>query len=374
MMNTIENFTGINIDYYVKINFKGVIKIVDTLGGVDVDVPYSFCESNSNRDFGKNTIFINQGFQTLNGEQALAFSRNRHTWPEYCGKAYSNYVSNDFVRGQNQQTVVKAILNKIKEKSDISTIYKLLDVVSNSMETNMTNSEILSLYNVFKDVIAKSTGNNIDDVIGMQKLYLSGYGSMNIYDVTMGMYLYNYVLYQESLNDVVEAMKINLGLIEPKMIKEFSFDIDEEYEEKVIGERSSGSPVSYAKGAQTKNDSKETTTTKSCGENEELGADGVSCVCKWGYTKVNGSCVEKEDNQTTSKDNNKTSEEKETDNKKINKCVLEGSNYYWYDADGNKNTTPYSDSTCSTKVSDDDDITPSVIDDNQDDEKQNNDQ
>ena len=293
MINTIENFTGINIDYFVKINFKGVIKIVDTLGGVDVDVPYSFCESNSNRQFGNNTIYIDEGFQTLNGEQALAFSRNRHTWPEYCGKKYSNYVSNDFIRGQNQQTVVKAILNKIKQKGDLTTIYKLLDVVSNSMETNMTNNEIMSLYTIFKDVVTKSIGNNIDDVIGMQKLYLSGYGTMNIYDTTMRMYLYNYVLYQESLNDVVEAMKINLGLVEPKMIKEFSFDIDEEYEEKVIGQRSSGTPVNYAKNAQTKSNN----STKSCGTNEELGADGVSCVCKWGYTKVNGKCVEKDDNK-----------------------------------------------------------------------------
>lgn len=293
MINTIENFTGIKIDYFVKINFKGVIKIVDTLGGVDVDVPYSFCESNSNRQFGNNTIYIDEGFQTLNGEQALAFSRNRHTWPEYCGKKYSNYVSNDFIRGQNQQTVVKAILNKIKQKGDLTTIYKLLDVVSNSMETNMTNNEIMSLYTIFKDVVTKSIGNNIDDVIGMQKLYLSGYGTMNIYDTTMRMYLYNYVLYQESLNDVVEAMKINLGLVEPKMIKEFSFDIDEEYEEKVIGQRSSGTPVNYAKNAQTKSNN----STKSCGTNEELGADGVSCVCKWGYTKVNGKCVEKDDNK-----------------------------------------------------------------------------
>ncbi|MBR1718228.1 MAG: LCP family protein [Bacilli bacterium] len=262
MINTIENFTGINIDYFVKINFKGVIKIVDTLGGVDVDVPYSFCESNSNRQFGNNTIYIDEGFQTLNGEQALAFSRNRHTWPEYCGKKYSNYVSNDFIRGQNQQTVVKAILNKIKQKGDLTTIYKLLDVVSNSMETNMTNNEIMSLYTIFKDVVTKSIGNNIDDVIGMQKLYLSGYGTMNIYDTTMRMYLYNYVLYQESLNDVVEAMKINLGLVEPKMIKEFSFDIDEEYEEKVIGQRSSGTPVNYAKNAQTKSNSSTNSSNK----------------------------------------------------------------------------------------------------------------
>ncbi len=313
MMNTIENFTGINIDYYVKINFKGVIKIVDTLGGVDVDVPYSFCESDSNRRFGNNTIFINQGLQTLNGEQALAFSRNRHTWPQYCGAAYSNYVSNDFVRGQNQQTVVKAILNKIKQKGDLATVYKLLDVVSSNMETNMTTNEILSLYNIGKDVIAKSTGSNIDDVIGIQKLYLSGYGTMSIYDTTMGMYLYNYVLYQESLDAVVSAMKVNLGLEEPVMEKDFSFDIDEEYEQVVIGERSSGTPVSFAKNASKKTPNTNTSTStntnsnnsskKECGTNEELGADGVTCVCKWGYTKVNGKCVEKEEINATNSNN-----------------------------------------------------------------------
>lgn len=357
MINTIENFTGINIDYYVKINFKGVTKIVDTLGGIEVDVPYSFCESDSSRRFGNNTIFINQGLQTLNGEQALAFSRNRHTWPEYCGKEYSNYVSNDFVRGQNQQTVVKAILNKIKQKGDLATVYKLLDVVSNNMETNMTTNEILSLYNIGKDVIAKSTGSNIDDVIGIQKLYLSGYGTMNIYDVSMGMYLYNYVLYQESLDAVVNAMKVNLGLEEPVMEKEFSFDIDEEYEQLVIGERSSGTPVSFAKNASKKSSNTNTntntsTTTSSkneCGTNEELGADGVTCVCKWGYTKVNGVCTEKEEssNKETVKDDT------ESDDQIKNKCVKETDAYYWYDADGNKNQTKYSDNTCSTKLDDD---------------------
>ena len=304
MMNTIENFTGIDIDYYVKINFKGVIKIVDTLGGVEVDVPYSFCESNSERKFGNDTIYINQGLQTLNGEQALAFSRNRHTWPQYCGAKYSNYTSNDFVRGQNQQTVLKSILNKIKQKNDLNTVYKLLDVVSNNMETNMSTSEILSLYNIGKDVISKSVGSNVDDIIGIQKLYLSGYGT-TLYDTTMRMNLYNYILYQESLDDVVEAMKINLGKQEPKMIKKFSFDIDEEYEQEVIGQMDNGSAISYAKGASKKDTS---VNSKKCGTNEELGADKVTCVCKWGYTKVNGNCVqEKEESTTVSEKTNESS-------------------------------------------------------------------
>lgn len=313
MMQTIEEFTNVNIDYYVKINFKGLVKIVDTLGGVDVDVPYSFCEQNSNREFGNGTIYVDKGYQTLNGEQALAFSRNRHTWPAYCGAKYSNYVSNDFIRGQNQQTVLKSILNKIKEKGDLNTIYKLLDVVSNSMETNLTTSEILSLYNIGKDVIAKSSsGQGIDEIIGMQRLYLSGKDAY-IYDSASRANLYNYILYKESLKDVVSAMKINLELEEPIMIKEFSFDIDEEYTENVVGKMDGGTTESYAssteKTKQTKVETKvetkkqikkETKTeekeeVKTCtGVNEELGADKVSCVCKYGYEKVNGVCKEKQ--------------------------------------------------------------------------------
>lgn len=245
MIETIQNFTDIKIDYYVKINFKGLVKIVDTLGGIQVDVPYSFCEQNSNRKFGNDTIYVEEGLQTLNGEQALAFSRNRHPWPQYCPKKYSNYESNDFIRGQNQQTVLKAILNKIKENNSLDLIYKVLDAASNSMQTNMTNSEILSLYNIGKDVIAKSnTSQNIDDVIGMQRLYLSGKDAY-IYDSAFGLSLYNYVLYNESVSAVTKAMKINLGLEEPVLEKEFSFDIDEEYEEVVIGKIATGTTVSY---------------------------------------------------------------------------------------------------------------------------------
>lgn len=312
MMDTITNFTGIDIDYFVKINFKGVVKMVDTLGGVEVDVPYSFCEQDSNRKFGNNTIYVKAGLQTLYGEQALAFARNRHTWPEYCGIEWSNYVSNDFIRGQNQQTVLKSILNKIKEKGDLNTIYKLLDVVSNSMETNLTTSEILSLYNIGKDVIAKSSsGQGIDEIIGMQRLYLSGKDAY-IYDSASRANLYNYILYKESLKDVVNAMKINLELEKPIMIKEFSFDIDEEYIENVVGKMDGGTTESYASSTEktkqtkvetkveTKNQIKKETKTeekeeiKTCtGVNEELGADKVSCVCKYGYEKVNGVCKEK---------------------------------------------------------------------------------
>ena len=242
MMSTIENMFDIDIDYYIKINFKGVVNIVDALGGVDVDVPYSLCEQNSNREFGNNTVYVREGFQTLNGEQALALARNRHPWTEYCSPEWTNYDSNDFVRGQNQQLVIQGMLNKIKNINSVDTFYDMLNSISNSMETNMSTENILSFYNVAKDILTKNTSEttNLSELIGFERMYLSGYDQIIVdYDGLngsgSGLALYNFVPYQGSIEDISDAMKANLGLQEKKTIKSFDFDINEDYEQYVIG-------------------------------------------------------------------------------------------------------------------------------------------
>lgn len=222
MITTIQNFTGITIDYYVKINFKGVVKLVDALGGVEVDVPISFCEQNSDRSFYFQ-VCLEPGLQRLNGEQALALARHRKT-------------INDFVRGQNQQLIVKGIMNQARNIDSIDTVYALLDTISNSLETNMTTEEILSFYDIAKDILSKSKETTkMDELIGIQRLYISGFNAM-IYDYKgINLRLYNYVPYKGSVADVTNAMKVNLGLISPTIVKNFSFDVDVPYQETVIG-------------------------------------------------------------------------------------------------------------------------------------------
>ena len=242
MMKTIENMFDIKIDYYVKINFKGVVNIVDALGGVDVDVPYSLCEQNSNREFGNNTVYVREGFQTLNGEQALALARNRHPWPQYCSKEWTNYNSNDFIRGQNQQLVIQAMINKLKNINSIDSFYDMLDSVSNSMQTNMTTDNILSFYNIAKDILIKNTSkqNDLSSLIGLERLYLSGYDQTivdydSINNTGSQLALYNFVPYKGSINDISKAMKANLGLIEKEKIMSYDFNINTPYEQKIIG-------------------------------------------------------------------------------------------------------------------------------------------
>lgn len=239
MVKTISNLLNVDINYYVKINFKGVVKLIDTMGGIDVDVPYSFCEQDSNRKWGKNTIYVKEGFHSLNGEEALALSRNRKANSKHCSSEWTSGVRNDFVRGQNQQLVLRGILNKAKEVASLDMVSKMLSTISDNMETNMTTREILSLYNVGKDILVKSSGGNMDELLGFTKLYLNGEDAY-IYDARTGLNLYNYVLYGSSVEAVSNAMKVNLKIVEPTMIKEFNFEIDNEYEEEIIGKKETG--------------------------------------------------------------------------------------------------------------------------------------
>ena len=66
MMRTIENYFGITIDYYAKINFKGLVKLVNAVDGIDIDVEKRLCTDDSDR---YHTVCIDPGYQTLNGEK-----------------------------------------------------------------------------------------------------------------------------------------------------------------------------------------------------------------------------------------------------------------------------------------------------------------
>ena len=238
VVDTVSNLVDINIDYYVKINFSGMVDLVDAIGGIDVDVPYAFCEQNSKRQFGSSTIFVEEGYQHLDGEAALALSRNRNFWHGYCPDKYnqkgyySNNIRNDITRGLNQQLVLKGILNSLTKVRDINTVYELLDVISANISTNMSKDTMLSFYNIFKNIISSSDLSNIENTLDIQKLGLTVYGE---YVNISGMNLSMIIVHQNSINTVSNAMKENLGLRNKEIIKTLSFNINNPYEETTIG-------------------------------------------------------------------------------------------------------------------------------------------
>lgn len=221
VVNTIQNLTGIDIDYYVKINFTGVVKLVDDLGGIEVDVPIEFCEQDSQRRFDDHLICLKKGYQKLNGEQALAFSRHRKTLP-----------LGDFQRVQHQQMVVEAMVTALKNTKSVDSFYKIMGDVVKNIDTNMSTEQILSLYKVAKNILTNKLGENTK--LSIQKTYLTGY------DLTMFLpntksYAYTFQYYKQSLDSIVEAMEVNLEIKKPKLVKNFSFNVNEVYEPEVIG-------------------------------------------------------------------------------------------------------------------------------------------
>lgn len=222
MIKTIENFTDIDIDYYVKVNFQGVVKLVDAMDGIEVDVPLDFCESNSKRATSKDKLIcLKEGKQTLNGEQALALARHRKT-----------LLTGDLQRGVNQQLVIQGMLNKVKSIKSAGQMLKILDMVSQNIDTNFTTNQILSFYDIAKNLVL--TSSESANLINIRQLYLSGSSQM-IYDERSGLVLYNYIPNKSSLNQIVKAMKDNLSAKPNLDVKRMDFNIEEEYEMETIG-------------------------------------------------------------------------------------------------------------------------------------------
>lgn len=132
---TIENAFDVEVNYYVKVSFSSIIQAVNALGGLEVNVPYSFCERKANR---VDIIYVKKGLQTLNGEQALALARNR-----------KNASGGDVGRGKNQQMLVNAAIRKFASSDILTTTEKLLQVVNDTVQTNLTKQEIYAFINSF---------------------------------------------------------------------------------------------------------------------------------------------------------------------------------------------------------------------------------
>ena len=123
----IENLLDIDINYYVKVNFSTIEGVIDAIEGVDVYSDYSF-----KADIYPDYFTFKKGMNHLNGKQALAFARERHSFKD-----------GDVQRVKNQQKVLTAIINKVTSSTTLVTNFsQILDSVGNSFSTNMETKNI----------------------------------------------------------------------------------------------------------------------------------------------------------------------------------------------------------------------------------------
>ena len=127
-METLEDLYGVNIDYYVKINFSGCVAVVDALGGITID---SEIEFTCGQDASPIPYHFVKGENECDGEMAVAFSRERHA-----------FLAGDFQRGRNQTAAIKAILQKATSPAILTKYSAVLDAVSDMFLTNIPTSTI----------------------------------------------------------------------------------------------------------------------------------------------------------------------------------------------------------------------------------------
>ena len=126
-LNTVSKWLGVDINYYVKMNFTGARMIIDSIGGVDVYSPVEFM---SIRGYE-----YKKGWNHLTGKEALYFARER--------KAFEGQ---DAMRVENQQRVMKAVIKKMTSSTTLLTHYgDIMDAAGEQLQTNLTKEEMTTL-------------------------------------------------------------------------------------------------------------------------------------------------------------------------------------------------------------------------------------
>lgn len=130
----LELFTGIDIDFYAKVNFFSVIEIVDAIGGVDVDVQLDFCEQDEYRNKDEaHQICLSTGEQHLNGKEALAYSRHRKT---------ASWGTQGREKAQTQ--IIEAIINKLTTVEGASKVNSVMNIAQKYVSTNIPMDQLTS--------------------------------------------------------------------------------------------------------------------------------------------------------------------------------------------------------------------------------------
>ncbi|MBI4122621.1 MAG: LCP family protein [Parcubacteria group bacterium] len=144
---TVEDITGLEVHYYVKIDFAGFTKVVDAVGGIRINVRESFTDYQyPDSAYGYEPVHFEAGWQTFDGATALKYVRSRH------GTAGEG---SDFARARRQQEVLRALQGRLLALSTILNPGKLVtlaDIVGENLETDLELWEALRLYELSKTI------------------------------------------------------------------------------------------------------------------------------------------------------------------------------------------------------------------------------
>jgi len=138
----IETITGIMPDHYVKVNFTAFEEIIDSIGGLNIEIEKDLVDERYPTDnFGYKTVTFTKGQEQMSGSRALEYARSRKS-------------TTDFDRIKRQQQIISAISEKIKTlefTNNINTFAKIFQSLDKNIETDLNILEIAGMYEEYKD-------------------------------------------------------------------------------------------------------------------------------------------------------------------------------------------------------------------------------
>ncbi|MBS4462477.1 LCP family protein [Aerococcaceae bacterium zg-B36] len=150
-MDTVNQFFQMKLDYYIVVNMKGIEQIVDAVGGIDVTPPTSFEITGFTFNAGETTH--------INGEQALAYARERYT------------SGGDYARQERQREIIQAVMSKVSTADSIFNLQEILTAMNQNVQTDLNMVTILQLFSEYRDKVGEiethqlsGTGTMIDGV------------------------------------------------------------------------------------------------------------------------------------------------------------------------------------------------------------------
>ena len=210
-IETVENFIGQDIDYYMELDYLGLVAIVNAIGGIYVNNPV---------DFELDGTFVPAGDNVFcDGIMALQFCRERHHMP-----------NGDFDRQQHQKEVIIKIAEKFIQSKDINLALRAMDDASEWMSTDMSLDQLTQIFNLLLNT-KNYTSLDTFDLVDFQTLRMTGNGGLMYYSYSMRLPLWVYLIYQGSYDESMSHMKEVLGQYSNvKQEKNFEFSSKNLYE------------------------------------------------------------------------------------------------------------------------------------------------
>ena len=187
VIDTVEEYLEIPIQYYAQINFQGMVDLVDAVGGIDVNSPLKFTVQDSTEK--ADAIHIEEGNQHLNGEEALGYARMRKQDPR-----------GDWGRQERQRQVIEAIVDETISISSLTNFNTIFNAIAPNLKTNLTGREIWIL------------GTNYAPAArNIESLTLDGEAD-TVYFSTYGQDVYVWVPYEETLEEIRQVLQEHLEI------------------------------------------------------------------------------------------------------------------------------------------------------------------